>query len=234
MGWLSIDKESGTGNDTLSVTAARNYSLSGRSGVVKVSDGLTERSVTIDQEGDAGTGLFEQAGDGTFYLGAGVDYSSVAASDGTYLDFDSGGAIIGTGSGESAWTGAYLRVNLGQAGSQDNGGVLLALPVDSTSSSMYYYLKTREEGISLHGYYNGVHSNMRDMYVAWEQFLDIVVELRQDNHLHVVINGVEEYDDISAANYFSASKPVFFGEATIGEDVLPGATGVKLEEIRLW
>nr|DAG92036.1 MAG TPA: hypothetical protein [Herelleviridae sp.] len=49
--WITLSKTSGTGNDTVTVTAAKNTGTSARSGSITVKSGSLSKVVTISQEG---------------------------------------------------------------------------------------------------------------------------------------------------------------------------------------
>lgn len=49
--WITLSKTSGSGNDTVTVTASRNTSTSARSGSIQVRSGSITRTVSISQEG---------------------------------------------------------------------------------------------------------------------------------------------------------------------------------------
>ena len=51
--WITLSKTSGTGNDTVTVTAAKNTGTSARSGSITVKSGSLSKVVTISQEGQA-------------------------------------------------------------------------------------------------------------------------------------------------------------------------------------
>ena len=49
--WITLSKTSGSGNDTVTVTASRNTSTSARSGSIQVRSGSITRTVSVSQEG---------------------------------------------------------------------------------------------------------------------------------------------------------------------------------------
>lgn len=51
--WITLSKSSGSGNDTVTVTAAKNTSTTARSGSITVTSGSLSKVVTISQEGQA-------------------------------------------------------------------------------------------------------------------------------------------------------------------------------------
>ena len=55
--WITLSKTSGTGNDTVTVTAAKNTSTSARSGSITVKSGSLSKVVTISQEGQTQNSL---------------------------------------------------------------------------------------------------------------------------------------------------------------------------------
>lgn len=52
--WITLSKSSGSGNDTVTVTAAKNTSTSARSGSIQVKSGSIIRTVSVSQEGSQG------------------------------------------------------------------------------------------------------------------------------------------------------------------------------------
>lgn len=55
--WITLSKTSGTGNDTVTVTAAKNTGASARSGSITVKSGSLSKVVTISQEGQTQNSL---------------------------------------------------------------------------------------------------------------------------------------------------------------------------------
>ena len=55
--WITLSKMSGTGNDTVTVTAAKNTGTSARSGSITVKSGSLSKVVTISQEGQTQNSL---------------------------------------------------------------------------------------------------------------------------------------------------------------------------------
>ena len=55
--WITLSKTSGTGNDTVTVTAAKNTGTSARSGSITVKSGSLSKVVTISQEGQTQNSL---------------------------------------------------------------------------------------------------------------------------------------------------------------------------------
>lgn len=55
--WITLSKTSGSGNDTVTVTASRNTSTSARSGSIQVRSGSITRTVSVSQDGASGLPL---------------------------------------------------------------------------------------------------------------------------------------------------------------------------------
>jgi len=97
--WITLSKSSGSGNDTVTVTAAKNTSTTARSGSITVKSGSLSKVVTISQEGQTqqkGKIYLKFPSGAAFpasYVEQELIISKSAAIEGTVSNFVSGGTI---------------------------------------------------------------------------------------------------------------------------------------------
>jgi hypothetical protein len=235
MGWLKVDKPTGTGDGTIFVSCESNQGP-GRTGRVRVYGGGKERFVEVDQEGTAMEYLYRQVGNGSFVYSNSVYVINSLHSNGTYLVTGLDDAYIQVQNSSATpvnWTDMSITLGFG---SIQIPGTICIVPFGYGSGKQWLRF-TYETGSLFRCYLHDVYGDMPIVYSVNVSTLPSFFDLRVGHMADitiVLVNGSIVYStDTIPTGYLSDEASWYVGGGAVMDQEFESAYGVLITEARL-
>lgn len=243
MDWWSLDKTSGTGDDSVTVSVTENAGASPRGVRITLACGGETATVTVNQEGAGRTPLFRLPVDNewSYFNADSLQVNSVGSyygGDSAFIDpmpID----ISASTSTPVNWTMAKLKLKLNVPTAEIVPDlILMALPItpNMNNETNYLVIKTAVEGIGVCAVIDGVWGSLMDSFPVDEGYNDIIVTI-ENGTLSVYCSNYDytfTTSGMPSFNLITANAHVILGQLTLGSTDYPTSGDAEIGLFELY